>query len=123
MGTAVILEDDALSAMALSALLEEHGFRVYSAQNATSALEVLEHVVPDLLVADWNLNGHGASLDVARSVRVKNPRAQIVFVSGYPEDAIRHETSSLGPCDVFQKPLNYDSFFAQVLGSQQAADR
>ena len=123
MGTAVILEDDALSAMALGVLLEERGFKVYSAENAASALEVLEHIVPDLLVADWNLNGHGISLDIARSVRAKNPRAQIVFVSGDSADAIRHETSSLGPCDVFQKPLNYDSFFAQVLGSQPSVDR
>jgi DNA-binding response OmpR family regulator len=123
MGTAIILEDDALSAMALSLLLEDRGFSAHSALNATSAFELLEQVKPDLLIADWSLGGQGVSLDVARYVRSKNPRAQIIFVSGHPAEVVREATASLAPCRVFQKPLNYDAFFAEVGDAQQAAER
>ena len=118
MTTALILEDDALLAMAMSVLLEDRGYTTYVALNVESGLELAHRVAPDLLISDWNVNGEGSSLYVAEVVRRKDAHAKVVFVSGYPEEDVRRSTGSVEPCAVYQKPLNFDSFCVEVLGHQ-----
>lgn len=120
MATALILEDDALLAMAMSVLLEDKGYSTHVAHNVESGLELAHRVSPDLLIADWNVNGEGSSLYVAEAVRRRGKGAQVVFVSGYPEDEVRRAAAQVGPCLVYQKPLNFESFFAEVLEVQES---
>lgn len=117
MATALILEDDVLLAMAMSVLLQDGGYLTHIAHNIESALELAHRELPDLLIADWNVNGEGSSLYVAEVVRRNNGHARIIFVSGYPAEEIRKATAPAEPCAVYQKPLNFDSFCVEVLGA------
>lgn len=118
MATALIVEDDALLAMAMSVLLEHGGYTTHVAHNVESALELAHRLSPSLLIADWNVNGEGSSLYVAELIRRRDKAAKIVFVSGYPEEDIRKATDPVEPCLVYQKPLNFASFCVDVLGSE-----
>jgi|GEM_PF-1633971 len=114
MSRVLLLEDDAFSALALSSLLEGEGFVVDSVSNAERALEISMVEPPDLLIADWSIEGDSTSADVARRLRLLNPQMRIAFVTGYDTQDIRPEIVDLHPYEVFSKPLDFESFIAEV---------
>lgn len=117
---ALILEDDACSALALSALLDQAGIQSATVADTNEAILALEERAPDLLIADWNVLGDVSSVEIARRVRVRRPDARIVFISGFSRDDIEEAASSVAPCSIYVKPLNFDAFFGDIEGSVAA---
>lgn len=114
MSRIVLLEDDTFSALALSSLLEGEGFKVRCFSSSDVALESVQSEVPDILIADWSIEGSVTSSDVARRLRGLNPRMRVVFVTGYDSDEIRAQVADLMPCEIFAKPLDFDQFISQM---------
>lgn len=110
----VLLEDDAFSALALSVLLEGEGFAVRCFSSSDMALENAPREVPDILIADWSIEGSVTSADVARRLRALNPNLHIFFVTGYESEEIKIQVEDLEPCTVFAKPLDFDRFIVQI---------
>jgi CheY-like chemotaxis protein len=117
----LLLEDDLFSALALASLLEGEGFVVHSVPSAERALEISAAEPPDLLIADWNIEGGETSAGVARRLRLLNPQVRIVFVTGYDKQDIAAAIVDLRPYELFSKPLDFDNFIAEV--KEQASVR
>jgi DNA-binding response OmpR family regulator len=67
--TVLIVEDVAVTALALSDSLEDAGYEVFGHCGAAAeALTLLKHAAPDLAILDITLRG-GSSLEVARELR------------------------------------------------------
>lgn len=114
MSRILLLEDDTFSALALSALLEGEGFAVRCFSSSDMALENATREVPDILIADWSIEGSVTSADVARRLRALNPDIRIFFVTGYESEEIKTQVEDLEPCTVFAKPLDFDQFIVQI---------
>jgi DNA-binding NtrC family response regulator len=119
MSEVLILEDDTFSALALSSLLEAEGHSVSYFSSSEVALESGCSRVPDVLVADWSVDGSVASADVARQFRRINPAMRVVFVTGHDIKDIKARVCDLEPCDVLSKPLDFDLFLATVRSSEE----
>jgi DNA-binding NtrC family response regulator len=114
--TVLILEDDSCSALALTMLLEGAGCRVHICATSELARTFIPLHLPDVLIADWSVQGASSSLEVAQQMRRINPRLRVFFVSGHQREAIESQVGDLrGECWIFEKPLDYDSFVEQVL--------
>jgi len=112
----ILLVEDEKSVLELAQrLLSRQGYRVISANNGSSALQVCrEQVDPiHLLVTDVvmpKMEGR----DLARQIRALLPQIKVLFVSGYSEDAILHQ-GLLEPGTAFlQKPFTADSLPRKV---------
>jgi DNA-binding response OmpR family regulator len=114
MSRILLLEDDTFSALALSSLLEGEGFAVRCFSSSDIALESAQNEVPDILIADWSIEGSVTSSDVARRLRALNPRMHVVFVTGYDREEIRDRVADIQPCEIFAKPLDFDHFIARM---------
>jgi CheY-like chemotaxis protein len=114
MPLALVLEDDTFSAMALNALLEDEGFSVAWFANADLAAASLNDALPDVVIADWQVEGETTSADIARLVRTRNPAAKVAFVTGYSKEDILDHLIGLEPYLLFSKPLDYDHFLAKM---------
>lgn len=110
----LILEDDSCSALALAVLLEELGCLVHICANAELARTFIPLQIPDLLIADWSVEGSLSSVDLARQMRRIEPNLPVFFVSGHPAADIKELVDDLGEHLIFEKPLNYDGFVTQV---------
>lgn len=67
--TVLIVEDVAVTALALSDSLEDAGYEVFGhCGSAAEALALLKRAAPDLAILDITLRG-GSSLEVARELR------------------------------------------------------
>ena len=106
----LLVEDDEQVRLLVSLLLEELGYTVVAAGDATAALahiSSLDHI--DLLVSDVGLPGMNGR-QLAERFRQDHPSTPVLFMTGYAEDAaVRSEF--LGPnMAMIAKPFALDDF-------------
>lgn len=88
--TILVVEDDILVREAVVDMLEDLGYRVLTAGDATDGLEMLNKGPPiDLLLTDVVLPGDSGRV-LADKARELYPSLKILFTSGYSENAIIH---------------------------------
>jgi CheY-like chemotaxis protein len=89
--TILVAEDDAEVRSTVVETLRDLGYRVLTANDAASALTVIESGVPiDLLFTDVVMPGTLKSPELARKARERLPGVAVLFTSGYTENAIVH---------------------------------
>ncbi|MBL9215823.1 MAG: response regulator [Opitutaceae bacterium] len=65
----------------LSACLQSHGYEVFSAANATEALQTLRQAQPDLVICDLQLD-EGDGLQTIDQLRNALPNLPIILLTG-----------------------------------------
>jgi PAS domain S-box-containing protein len=89
--TLLVVEDDAAVRATVVELLTELGYRVLEASDGQSALEIIRSGSPiDLLFTDVVMPGPLRSPDLARQGKALLPELEVLFTSGYAENAIVH---------------------------------
>jgi two-component system, response regulator PdtaR len=79
----LVVEDDELLRLHAAGLLEDHGFRVVEAENADTALKLLEtRDDVRLLFTDIQMPGSCNGMDLARQVHARWPNILLVITSG-----------------------------------------
>ena len=105
----LIVEDEALIAMSIEAILEDNGYDVVEiADDEASALEAAKRHNPELALVDMRLAGGDSGLSVARKLNAM--RVGVVFATGNcPGAAI--QKLAIG---CLHKPLSDDQIIAGV---------
>ncbi|ATB40228.1 histidine kinase [Cystobacter fuscus] len=89
--TILVVEDDVAVRATAVEMLSELGYRVLKAGDAQSALAIIQSGVPvDLLFTDVVMPGPMRSPELARQARQALPELEVLFTSGYTENAIVH---------------------------------
>src|SRR5690606_28802646 len=97
----LLVDDDPAVREVTAQMLRGLGLQVSEADSGARALELLDELEVDLLLADFampNMNGG----ELARAVEVRRPELPVVFISGYAE----LETLGLSDRPVIQKPFS-----------------
>ena len=107
----LIVEDEPLLAMTLEASLTDAGHQVVGpASTASRALELAEHVTPDLALVDINLRDGSSGIEVAREL-LRRWGAPSLFVSGQSRAAHANKDAALGYID---KPYSPEMVLASI---------
>lgn len=89
--TVLVAEDDEGVRATVVELLQELGYRVLKAPDASAALTIIESGIPiDLLFTDVVMPGALKSAELARKARERIPGIAVLFTSGYTENSIVH---------------------------------
>lgn len=117
----MIVEDEAITAMATGAMLKRLG-HVVAASVATgeAALEVFSRQAPDLVLMDIRLDGTMDGIETARRIR-RNSDVPVVFVTAYVDERTRRLAAQASPLAFVAKPLDeYDlgALLGQLSGIQ-----
>ncbi|WNG27560.1 response regulator [Cystobacter fuscus] len=89
--TILVVEDDVAVRATAVEMLSELGYRVLKAGDAQSALAIIQSGMPvDLLFTDVVMPGPMRSPELARQARQALPELEVLFTSGYTENAIVH---------------------------------
>jgi len=89
--TILVVEDDVEVRATAVDILTEFGYRVLKAVDGQSALSLLRRgAAVDLLFTDVVMPGPVRSPDLARQAQALLPDLEVLFTSGYTEDAIVH---------------------------------
>jgi len=107
--TILVVEDDDGVRAAVVDMLTDLGYRVASANGALQALEFLESGARvDLLFTDVVMPGSIGSREMARRAREIVPAIQVLFTSGYTQNAIVHNGKLDDDVVLLSKPYRKD---------------
>lgn len=115
MKTILIIEDNEQNLYLLTFILEKHGYHVKTAQNGLEGIDLAERIRPDLILLDVQLpvmDGYA----VARNLK-NNPdltETPIIAVTSYAMPGDREKAMECGCTGYIEKPINPDTFMAQV---------
>jgi CheY-like chemotaxis protein len=102
----MIVEDEAITAMATGAMLKRLGHEVLaSVSSGEAALEAVRLGFPDLVLMDIRLDGELDGIETARLMRQKAD-VPVIFVSAYVDAQTRRRAAETAPLAFVAKPLD-----------------
>ncbi len=114
--TILLVEDDEPLRKLVSQILERTGYTVVSASNGEEALRLFdspEHTEIDLLVSDVVMPGIGGKV-LAEKLQARLPGLKVLFISGYPDEAVVHHGVLDEGVAYLQKPFSPKAFIQKV---------
>ena len=113
--TVLLIEDNEQNRYLATFLLEQHGYVVFSAFDGQSGIEQAKNLAPDLILLDIQLPGMDGYA-VARALRTIEmlQTTPIIAVTSYAMVGDREKSLSAGCNGYIEKPINPDTFVAEV---------
>jgi two-component system, cell cycle sensor histidine kinase and response regulator CckA len=113
--TVLLVEDEELVRVAARRILEKHGYAVLEAHHGPDALELCaRHQEPiDLMITDVvmpRMNGR----ELAAQMAQLRPTMQVIYVSGYADNAIAQDGMLPAGTVYIQKPFSPDTLLRKV---------
>jgi two-component system cell cycle response regulator CpdR len=101
----LLVEDEALVALALQDSLEEGGYAVHSVESGTDAIAIIDNGEPVIagLITDIRLSGGPDGWMIARHARQVYPGIPVVYMSG--DSAADHTSQGVPNSVMLQKPF------------------
>ncbi|HEV7328864.1 MAG TPA: PAS domain-containing protein [Bosea sp. (in: a-proteobacteria)] len=113
--TVLVVDDEPLVRMLCVEQLEELGYAVIEAGDGPSALKILETKQPiDLLVTDVGLPRGMNGRQLADAARVHRPDLEVLFVTGYAENAVLNHGHLEPGMHIMTKPFEMEVFARRV---------
>ncbi|MGP6423863.1 PAS domain-containing protein [Pseudomonas pharyngis] len=112
--TVVVVEDDPAVRMLVMDLLKELGYRAHEAEDARSALPLLESDMRvDLLVTDVGLPGMNGR-QLAEIARQHRPGLKVLFMTGYAQKAAERQGFLEDGMDMVAKPFSIEQLAGKI---------
>ena len=110
----VVVEDDPAVRMLVLNVLAELGYRAFEAEDARSALPLLESPMRvDLLVTDVGLPGMNGR-QLAEIARQQRPGLKVLFMTGYAEKAAERQGFLEPGMDLMAKPFSIEEMAQKI---------
>ncbi|MFC5513561.1 response regulator [Massilia jejuensis] len=113
--TILVVEDDPAVRTTVVDILSELGYVVLKASDGQGGLNVLQSGIPvDLLFTDVVMPGPVRSTDLARQARELHPGIEILFTSGYTQNAIVHGGRLDAGVELISKPYRREDLAKKI---------
>ena len=87
--------------------------KIFEAPSGEEALLISSRQKIDLLVSDYMLPGM-SGVELMHKVRVRNPEANVIFITGMTQRKMREEMLNAGALAIFDKPISLADFLDVV---------
>jgi two-component system cell cycle sensor histidine kinase/response regulator CckA len=113
-GTVLLVEDHPSLRTIIQEMLEEGGYTVWSAEDATTARALVEQTgTIDLLLTDVVMPGTGGR-ELANELTARRPEMKVLYMSGYTDDAIVRHGVLTQEMPFLEKPFTAVSLLAKA---------
>jgi PAS domain S-box-containing protein len=113
--TVLVVDDEPSVRMLIHEVLGELGYKVLQAEDADAGLKILQSSTPiDLLVTDVGLPGGMNGRQLADAARVTRPKLNILFITGYAENAALREHHFQPGLHILTKPFTLEALGGRV---------
>ncbi|GJE43066.1 PAS domain-containing protein [Methylobacterium soli] len=113
--TVLVVDDEPTVRMLVTDILEDLGYTAIEAGDSVAGLKVLQSDVRiDLLVTDVGLPGGMNGRQMADAARVSRPALQVLFITGYAENAVLGNGHLAPGMAVLTKPFAVETMAARI---------
>ena len=113
--TILVVEDETDVRTSTVELLSALGYQVLEAEDAASAIALVNSGVQvDLVFSDVIMPGKVSALEMGEAVVARLPTAQVLFTSGYAEGVLTHEGKLDPGVNLLQKPYSADVLSSRI---------
>ena len=113
--TILVVEDEADVRNSTVELLSALGYQVLEAEDAESAVAMVNAGAQvDLVFSDVIMPGKVSALELGAAVMARLPRSQVLFTSGYAEGVLTHDGKLDAGVNLLQKPYSADVLSARI---------
>lgn len=110
----LIVEDESLVAMDMADMLTRIGYQVLpTAYSYDEAVKILDEQLPDIVLADINLNGPNTGLDLGKLLLEKY-KLPFVFITSHSDKNTVAQAVSLKPNGYLVKPFEQEDLFTSI---------
>ncbi len=109
----LVVDDEVNHAEATADALERPGWVVERVTSGSEALDRIRQGRFDVVVTDLKMAPVGG-IEILKAARERDPRTQVIFISGYGSITDAVEAMQLGATNYFPKPLRIDALRAGV---------
>ncbi|GJL49073.1 response regulator [Candidatus Nitrospira salsa] len=103
----LIIDDNADIRWILSDLLESHGFRCEKAQNAITALSMVQNSDFDLILTDYQMpKMNGLELLQQLSASSRTSSIPVIMITAFGSETLESDAQQAGACAVLRKPID-----------------
>jgi len=103
----LIVEDEAIAAMAIEDMIEKMGHQVYASVSfGEEAVKLAFAERPDLVLMDIHIHGQIDGIEAA--TRIREMDIPIIFTTGYFDAKMKKKAAALRPVAYLVKPLDHD---------------
>ncbi len=113
--TILLVEDEPGVRKVAMKALQTHGYRVLTASDGADALRLIQsfHEPIDLLLTDVVMPGMSGR-ELREEIERIRPIRQVIYTSGYTDDAVVRHGISASECDFIQKPFSVPVLLKKV---------
>lgn len=115
----LIIEDESMVRVTLVETLRHLGVKfVASASDASSALKAATEFRPDAIICDIDLGPGPDGVDIAHSMRIKNPKLGVVFLTSLADPRLKNTSTRGLPNDAIylrKNEINRSSMLLEAL--------
>jgi len=105
----LIIDDEADIRMLLSGILEDEGYQISEAANATECFEKINQQMPNLVILDiWLEGSHLDGIQILKSLKETYQYLPIIMISGHGTIETAVQSLKYGAYDFIEKPFKTD---------------
>jgi two-component system, cell cycle response regulator DivK len=122
--TVLLIEDNEQNRYLATFLLEQHGYRVMTAVDGRRGIELARTLGPDIILLDIQLpamDGHAVATTLREFESLR--ATPIIAVTSYAMVGDREKALAAGCTGYLEKPINPDTFVAEIERISAAARR
>lgn len=113
MGSVMIIEDEAIIAMDIEAIVADMGHRVTGiARTRDEAVALGRADVPDLILADIQLADNSSGIDAVNDILTELGQRPVIFITAFPERLLTGDKPE--PAFLISKPYTEDQVISAV---------
>ncbi|MEW6057188.1 MAG: sigma-54 dependent transcriptional regulator [Bdellovibrionota bacterium] len=125
--TVLVVDDEAAVRSSIAGVLGDEGYRVLTASDGATALELISHDLPDVILLDvWMTGPNGErqqeGLETLGRVKSQHPDAIVVIMSGHGTIETAVKATKLGAYDFIEKPLSLEKLLVTLQNAFQLRD-
>ncbi len=101
----LVVDDEPSLRLLMNFHLKMRGFSVLAAEDAVSALTILEKQDVDLIISDIRMPGTMDGIDLVEAQRKKKPEQKVILMTGYTLDKRFERAQEVGVIHCLRKPF------------------
>ncbi len=110
----LLVDDNKTNLELMKLILEEEGYYIVTAGNASEALRKLKRDSFDLIITDFLMPPGKNGIELTEEVKKKYPKTQVIIITAYGDIENAVKAIKLNAFDFIQRPINNDLLLAKV---------